>query len=94
MTKKASYAWKITKVIGENDSTECGLVGPHNLGGEFGANKARFRMYDDDGNPIYEGYITGDFDGFEPLDDFGTPNAGCTAIKYLSGSITTPGGYL
>jgi len=41
-----------------------------------------FRMYDDDGELYYEGRITGDYEGFEPLDDFGTPNAGCTHIKY------------
>ena len=27
------------------------------------------------------GKIWGDFDGFEPLDDFGEPNAGCTEIR-------------
>lgn len=50
-----------------------------------------FRMYDDDGNLYYTGVLTGQPDpcgsegGFEPLDDYGTPNAGCTSIKYLTG---------
>lgn len=45
----------------------------------------KFRMYDDDGELYYEGY-SNDKNGekaFDPLDDFGMPNAGCTEIKYL-----------
>ena len=53
-----------------------------------------FQMGDDDGTLYYDGYMLhGDkicsltneaeeSDGFEPLDDFGEPNAGCTWIKY------------
>ncbi|HZZ17155.1 MAG TPA: hypothetical protein VFE08_14470 [Candidatus Sulfotelmatobacter sp.] len=46
-----------------------------------------FRMYDDDGELYYTGvYLTTDDDsGFEPLDDFGTPNAGATEIRYYRG---------
>ena len=41
--------------------------------------------YDDDGILYYKGYLYGDdADGFEPLDDFGMPNAGCVDIKYKS----------
>lgn len=40
-----------------------------------------FRMYDDDGILYYEGRMNQYCDGFEPLNDFGTPNAGCTMIK-------------
>lgn len=39
-----------------------------------------FRMYDDDEILYYEGYCTAE--SFDPLDDFGCPNAGCTIIKY------------
>ena len=42
----------------------------------------QFRMFDDDGELYYSGTIWGDYDGFEPLDDFGMPSAGCTGIKY------------
>lgn len=44
-----------------------------------------FRMYDDDGNHYYSGrMIEGkESDGFEPLDDFGSPNAGCTRLDYF-----------
>lgn len=41
-----------------------------------------FIMEDCDGEVYYRGKIAGEFDGFEPLDDFGMPNAGCTDIKY------------
>lgn len=49
-----------------------------------------FRMYDGDGILYYTGVRTGQPDphgsegGFEPLDDYGTPNAGCTSISYLT----------
>lgn len=42
----------------------------------------RFRLYDDDGELYYSGRIVGVYDGFEPLDDFGAPNAGATEIRY------------
>lgn len=45
------------------------------------AGQTRFRMFDDDGELYYEGLLTGTFDGLEPLDDFGMPNAGCTSIE-------------
>jgi hypothetical protein len=47
----------------------------------------RFRMYDDDDVLCYEGLAnTNDSAAaFGPLDDFGTPNAGCTSIFYLLG---------
>lgn len=54
-----------------------------------------FKLYDDDGNLYYTGVWTGEegagygsgmfadeVDGMEPLDDFGTPNAGATEIRY------------
>ena len=43
-------------------------------------NTHTFKMYDDDDILYYEGTITGNFTGFEPLDDFGEGNAGCTRI--------------
>jgi hypothetical protein len=45
-------------------------------------------MYDDDGKLYYAGTIWGDYDGFEPLDDFGMPNAGCTSIEYKNDAGT------
>lgn len=78
------YWWVITRDLIE-DGRRVGTVGPR------GASKTppdddlgrTFRMLDDDGEVYYHGTIIGDFEGFEPLDDFGMPNAGCTAIEYM-----------
>lgn len=49
-----------------------------------------FRMYDDDGEVYYTGAFLalpgydGYEEGFEPLEDFGTPNAGAVRIDYLT----------
>lgn len=40
-----------------------------------------FIMYDDDDVPLYVGVAEEGAD-FEPLDDYGMPNAGCTTIRY------------
>ncbi|KUL44782.1 hypothetical protein ADL22_12630 [Streptomyces sp. NRRL F-4489] len=74
--------------------TETGTIGPGNIGPEI-AERLRngegrtFRMYDDDRVLNYTGRIItseedegGEID-FAPLDDFGTPNAGCTSIHYF-----------
>jgi|APSaa5957512576_1039674.scaffolds.fasta_scaffold00033_6 hypothetical protein len=83
-----AYAWIITESHLESLKDELGTLGP---GGavyseeeitEFGR---KFEMYDDDDILYYTGYICGEYDGFEPLDDFGMPNAGCTSIKLDSG---------
>jgi hypothetical protein len=82
-----TYAWIITRdIIGPDEDN--GLVGPFaaTLTGKQIRNhpKAeRFTMYDDDGECCYEGFLVGDdASGFEPLEDFGMPNAGCTEIRY------------
>ena len=69
----SKYYWKITQ-LGDD------IVGPYNADETITTNKARFKMYDDDGILCYRGEIYGEYDGFEPLDDFGAPNDGCTAI--------------
>jgi len=89
------HAWIIDRDYApEGEPGTClnatGLTGPRGaspesltaLAGGFGA---RFLMYDDDGNLNYSGRLLGDpdsEDGFAPLDEFGSPNAGCTYIKY------------
>lgn len=48
-----------------------------------------FKMYDDDDNLYYEGFYVGDKTSegaFDPLDHYGTPNAGCTKIFYKKGN--------
>lgn len=42
-----------------------------------------FRMFDDDGELYYSGYAKPDAD-FDPLNNFGMPNAGCTEIQYYN----------
>jgi len=77
-----SYRWKITKDHIGTDSK--GICGPSDTGNDLAItdNREHFVMKDDDGETYYEGEIYGDFNGFEPLDDYGTPNAGCTSIFY------------
>jgi hypothetical protein len=79
----ALYRWAITKdhLFTEQGMTAKGVMGPRDASREVTDNPARFSMYDDDGHCYYEGVIYGEYEGYEPLDDFGTPNAGCVAIK-------------
>jgi|TARA_R100001143_G_C3335217_1_gene121449 hypothetical protein len=76
----SEYNWTITKDYIESGANT-GLTGPSNKS-RHTANEASFKMFDDDGKMYYAGTIWGDYDGFEPLDDFGMPNAGCTSIEY------------
>ena len=73
-----NYYWIITKDL-ICDGEEKGISnGDESLKGTDGKT---FSMSDDDGECYYIGRIYGNYDGFEPLDDFGMPNAGCTQIK-------------
>ena len=74
------YYWKITKDV-INDGEEEGVEGPRGFY-PIKNNRAHFVMKDDDDETYYEGDIYGDYTGFEPLNDFGMPNAGCTKIFY------------
>ena len=40
-----------------------------------------FELYDDDDILYYKGRIIGDFTGFEPMEDYGMPNAGAVHVK-------------
>jgi|TARA_R110000764_G_scaffold231390_1_gene323016 hypothetical protein len=85
-----AYGWKITA---EYDSGEfkpcrpiygpCGIKdGPRQrLDSDQGI---RFRMHDDDGHLMASGKLIPDdhTDQFEPLDDYGEANYGCTEIRY------------
>jgi len=47
-----------------------------------------FRMFDVDNVLYYSGFFVGDKtseDAFMPLENYGTPNAGCTSIQYKEG---------
>jgi hypothetical protein len=57
-----------------------GMRGPYGYSGDGTELTCAFKMFDDDGELYYEGRSKEI--GFEPLDDFGMPNAGCTYIQY------------
>jgi hypothetical protein len=82
------YFWKITKVHLDSLKDEVGVSNAFLNDGtdSIKDNPSRFSMYDDDDNCYYEGMIYGEYDGFEPLYNFGMPNAGCTYIK-INGKI-------
>lgn len=85
---RASYAWTIDWANPEFLDGEAGIAGPRNMHPTLkkllthAGEGTEFRMYDDDGIHYYTGRIVGDYEGFEPLDDFGMGNAGCTDIRY------------
>jgi hypothetical protein len=85
----SEYNWIITDDYIDN-GIEVGVTGPRNKSRNT-ENEGEFRMLDDDGELYYRGKIWGDYDGFEPLDDFGMPNAGCTTIEYKSRPSATGG---
>jgi hypothetical protein len=66
--------------------SEAGVEGPRNLDDTLKTNPATFSLYDDDDICYYEGMLYGEYEGFEPLDDYGMPNAGCTYMK-LDGEV-------
>lgn len=84
----SSYTWLIIKVnngcghlhtMGPRGTT----LTPEQVKADRSAKK--FRMKDDDGEVYVEGLIVGDYEGFEPLDDYGTPSLGCNTIEYKEG---------
>lgn len=86
----ASYAWTITR--DHIDAGEAqGTLGPSDAlldtpeAIKSHPEAVKFKMYDDDDELYYSGVaVLGDDEsGFEPLDDFGMPNAGCTRIDYF-----------
>ena len=83
----ADYTWIVTRdsVLGDS-SDAVGRIGPKGA-----ANRARFdkviidgehfRMLNADSQPQFSGYILGEYQGSEPLDDYGMTN-GCSIIEY------------
>jgi len=94
----SNYGWIIDKdniTDGEEEAPSNlnakGMMGPSDCpftAEEIKAKGERFRMSDDDDEIYYYGYCfhEGDEIGvFGPLEDFGTPNAGCAHIEYKVG---------
>ena len=92
----AKYAWIVTQdyLAGTIDpgSSRVGTIGPRDATPEQVDRLREGRIgdawltKDDDGEKVYAGRIIGDFEGFEPLDDFAEPDAGATAIFYKGAS--------
>ncbi len=77
-TKNMHYAWAIEKEAVSNGQFTIADIYQHPL-------RQPFRLLDDDDIVCYEGFwvpLSDDATGFEPLDDFGMPDSGCTAIEY------------
>ena len=79
------------------NSNAVGMVGPRTASmtvEEILAHKdsKRFQMRDDDNTPVYEGkcYLPAGYttSAFDPLDDFGSPNYGCSSIWYRNDADT------
>jgi hypothetical protein len=78
------YFWNVTQ---SKWPEYVGVAGPHlpDYTEEDKKNMAEiesssFALYDDDRTCYAKGKIIGNFDGFEPLDDWGE-SLGCTSIK-------------
>jgi len=87
-----SYGWiidtdKVTS--GEpGDRDDNGTMGPGAITPEHEAalnagEGEKWKAYCADGDLFYTGRIVGEYGGFEPLEDFATPNASAVDIKYL-----------
>ena len=78
--------WIITKDYTENEHYPVivEIMGPRGCNPDLVQSIAKFefRMYDDD-LLYYSGKST-EYATFDPLDDFGAPNAGCTRIDWLN----------
>jgi len=85
----ATYGWIIDRdMLSEryDDDSSAGTIGPGDISDTHEAeleagNGDNFWLYDDDDELYYVGRIVGDYNGNEPLHDFGTPNAGATKIE-------------
>jgi hypothetical protein len=91
-----NYYWEITldryADTGAPTGTNANAVGIKSgdpaIANRDGVKRSRFQMFDDDRNHIYSGFIyhrNGE-EQFTPLDQFGTPNFGCTYMT-IDGEI-------
>lgn len=84
----SKYGWIITEDY-VSDGEDVGVCGPRGISSEMlaklkaGRAGEPFELYDDDGELYYRGRVIlgGCESEFAPLDEFGTPNAGCTEIR-------------
>ena len=83
----SKYTWIVTRdaVLGDS-SNAVGKIGPPGVKDRERFDKVilhgkHFRLLNNDNEAQFTGYILGDFQGFEPLTDYGHEN-GCTRIEY------------
>ena len=83
----SKYTWIVTQdsILGDS-SDAVGMIGPSGSKqrarfDEIITNGDRFRLTNARGEVQFVGYIVGDFDGPEPLEDYGLDN-GCAGIEY------------
>ena len=82
----AKYGWVVTRDCLESKDVRVSgpRAIPHSLLARLLRGEGRkFRLYDDDDICYYHGSMLGEYSGFEPLDDYGMPNAGCTWIALM-----------
>lgn len=85
LTMNPEQTWVITKFFDEEELGQTyknATFDEIKLLQEIGYTE-KFRMYTDDDEVIYEGFAK-ECVHFEPLDDFGMPNYGCTYIMYYN----------
>jgi hypothetical protein len=88
----STYHWMIDKAYGACGNQTLPVHGPHDCDADeaFGPQAERVLLLDDDGVICYGGLIQGtDYEGAEPLDDFGTLHMAKTintpALPYTNG---------
>ncbi len=74
------YYWEITEDLIQEDLVGV-CNGDESLKDKEGVPTSTFELYDDDDILYCRGKIYGDFDGFEPQDDYGMPSLGVTTTK-------------
>jgi hypothetical protein len=86
----APYGWYIYESFIEEDSFNepktVEVLGPRGIRDENverlkNGEGHEFELYDDDYNLYYKGRLIGDFEGLEPMEDYGMPNAGAVHTK-------------
>lgn len=81
------YTWIVTRDAILGDSSDAvGKIGPRGAKNRERFDKIiihgdHFRLLNDAGVVQFTGYILGEYEGREPLDDYGRNN-GCTSIEY------------
>jgi len=83
----SAYTWIVTRDAILGDSSDAvGKIGPRGARNRERFDKIiihgdHFRLLNDAGEVQFTGYILGDYQGLEPLEDYGRSN-GCTHIEY------------